>query len=116
MANVLLVDDDMMFRDVMDKFLEVDGHCVLMAEDAETAMELVAQRPSWPHVILTDMNMPGMSGKAFMKNYHDIKPEIPFIIMSSSFTKNEEGMFGSYQVSKAEPRTIVEYVNKVTSH
>ena len=115
MANVLLVDDDMRFRDLMDKFLEDDGHCVLMAEDAETAMELVSQKPSWPHVILTDMNMPGLSGQAFMKNYKDIRPEIPFIVMSASFTANEQSLFGSYRVMKSEPATIVEYVNKVTS-
>ena len=44
MTTVLVVDDEPMVRDVVCRYLERDGHCVVTAGDGESAREIVA---SW---------------------------------------------------------------------
>lgn len=57
---VLVVDDDLSMREFLSILLQRDGYAVRTAASAEAALEAVAE--SWPALVLTDLNMPGMSG------------------------------------------------------
>ncbi|MGH3486938.1 MAG: response regulator transcription factor [Actinopolymorphaceae bacterium] len=58
--RVLVVDDDVMVRDVVRRYLERSGHEVIMAGDGETALMLVDEHR--PDLVVLDLMLPGMGG------------------------------------------------------
>jgi CheY-like chemotaxis protein/HPt (histidine-containing phosphotransfer) domain-containing protein len=61
-VRVLVVDDDEMSRELLTVLLDAQGYAVDTADSGETALDRL--RSSAPDVILTDMQMPGVSGPA----------------------------------------------------
>jgi CheY-like chemotaxis protein len=59
-ASLLVVDDHELNRDELSRRLQHKGYDVMLAVDACKALELVARRDF--HLILLDVEMPGMSG------------------------------------------------------
>ncbi|TWT40593.1 Cyclic di-GMP phosphodiesterase response regulator RpfG [Phycisphaerae bacterium RAS1] len=59
-GTVLVVDDDASSRRLLRRLLERDGFEVIEANDGEQA--LAAARERAPHVIVMDVDMPGMDG------------------------------------------------------
>lgn len=57
---ILVVDDDLEFRQLMTKVMVRDGHRVITAADGPSALTLVETET--PDLVLLDMQMPGMSG------------------------------------------------------
>jgi CheY-like chemotaxis protein len=59
---LLIVDDDMVSREVMATMLTMSGYLVHTAADGEAALALLASGACVPGVILMDAQMPGLSG------------------------------------------------------
>jgi DNA-binding response OmpR family regulator len=57
---VLLVDDEPFITSIMQRKLQDRGHTVIVACDGEQALE--AARAASPHAIVTDLQMPHISG------------------------------------------------------
>jgi signal transduction histidine kinase/DNA-binding response OmpR family regulator len=60
--TILLVEDDPQVRHVAERVLARCGYTVLVAADAQEASALVAEHGRSPHLLLTDMTLPGSSG------------------------------------------------------
>ncbi|HEU5335118.1 MAG TPA: response regulator [Terriglobales bacterium] len=60
----LVVDDSMLIRHTVCRFLEERGFAVESATNPVEALEILARVE--PHVIITDMQMPRMSGSEFI--------------------------------------------------
>lgn len=60
MAKVLIVDDEPRVRELMRRQLEHSGHDLYDAEDAQSALDAMAQVPC--DVIFCDIQMPGRDG------------------------------------------------------
>lgn len=61
----LVVDDDALSRELLTLLLEAEGSRVEVAASGEEAVSRVASKSqAMPDVILTDMQMPGLSGSA----------------------------------------------------
>lgn len=58
----MIVDDDAMSRDLLSVLLEGKGYRVESAESGDSALALLSRRRTKPHVVLTDVQMPGISG------------------------------------------------------
>jgi len=58
--RVLVVDDDLSMREFLSILLRRDGYRVDAAPSGDAA--LAACEKSWPDLVLSDLNMPGMSG------------------------------------------------------
>ena len=65
--KVLALDDDRLFLEMVRAALEEEGHQVAVATSGEAALELVGQVT--PDVILLDIRMPRMNGRAFARAY-----------------------------------------------
>jgi CheY-like chemotaxis protein/HPt (histidine-containing phosphotransfer) domain-containing protein len=62
LPRLLLIDDDMVSREVMATVLTLGGYTVHTADDGEAALALLDVGESDPEVILMDTQMPGLSG------------------------------------------------------
>jgi len=79
----LVVDDSMLIRCSLCRFLEARGFTVEVAADGAEAVELLSRIQ--PDVIVTDMRMPKMSGGEFITVLKS-KPEtaeIPVLVVTS---------------------------------
>ncbi|MFP5205810.1 MAG: response regulator [Acidobacteriota bacterium] len=59
---VLLVDDDLVSREVIATILTLSGYMVHTADNGEAAVALLKARVCDPGVVLADVQMPGLSG------------------------------------------------------
>jgi DNA-binding NtrC family response regulator len=82
MTTILVVDDDPGILDLYSLVIrEGLGVEVVTAECAEVAMQLVAT--SCVNVVLSDVDMPGMSGIALAQEVKVVCPDIFIILMSA---------------------------------
>jgi len=81
--NILVVDDDAALRMTLSHILGSFGHVVRCAADGFAALSEI--RLAIPDIILSDLNMPGMSGFEFLSVVRRRFPAIRVIAMSSAF-------------------------------
>jgi CheY-like chemotaxis protein len=62
LPTVLLIDDDLVSREVMATVLTMSGYTVHTADGGAPSLKLLADRKCNPDVILMDAQMPGLSG------------------------------------------------------
>jgi len=60
LQKILVVDDEKMIRDMLEKALTREGYTVRTAESAEEALELLQEDPI--QVMFLDLKLPGMNG------------------------------------------------------
>jgi CheY-like chemotaxis protein len=80
--TVLLIDDDMVSREVMATVLTMGGYPVHTAEDAAAALALLTAGCQ-PEVILMDAQMPGLSGTALIGRLRALAHASIFVISAS---------------------------------
>jgi CheY-like chemotaxis protein len=80
--SVLLVDDDPSLRDLLSMQLEQAGFQARQAEDGIDG--LMKLRDELPKVIISDLEMPRMSGIEFISVVRRRFPSIPVIVLSGS--------------------------------
>jgi CheY-like chemotaxis protein len=79
--SLLVVDDESPVRTCLSEILSGAGYAVQIASDGFSA--LAAIREDMPDLILSDLNMPGMSGFEFLSVVRRRFPSIRVIAMSS---------------------------------
>jgi CheY-like chemotaxis protein len=82
--TVLIVDDEPLIRNSMSHILTSLGHRVRCAEDGFTALARIKE--ACPDVLLSDLNMPGMSGFELLAEVRRRCPGIYVIATSGSFS------------------------------
>ena len=79
--RILVVDDDEGIRYLIKRHLEPEGYEVHTAEDGVDALgQYVGE--SWD-LVLTDRNMPRMSGDALAEAIKRIHPHVPIILVTN---------------------------------
>jgi CheY-like chemotaxis protein len=86
-ARILIVDDDECIRTSMSLVLSEVGYHVSSAEDGFSALRKI--RRESPEILLSDLNMPGMSGFELLSVVRRRFPAILVIAMSGAFCGNE---------------------------
>ena len=86
-ATVLIVDDEESLLRAGRRMLEGLGYTVLTAAGPEEAMRVVTTYPYEIHALLTDVVMPGMSGRDLWRKVEPLRPSTKCIYMSG-FTAN----------------------------
>jgi CheY-like chemotaxis protein len=79
---VLLVDDDSLLRRLLSRHLERAGYEALHAEDGLQAIGILRNR--LPNVIISDLQMPRMTGWEFISVVRRRFPTLPVIAISGS--------------------------------
>ena len=79
MATVLIVDDDILVRDTLHAFLSLSHECHT-ADRAEQALAYLGIETY--DVVLTDLSMPGLSGREILNYIQEKHPATPVIAIS----------------------------------
>jgi DNA-binding response OmpR family regulator len=77
---ILIVDDDAAVRASLQYLLEADGHEVLPAGNSADARVLYDTRR--PHIVITDLVMPGKAGTELIAELRAAAPALRIIAMS----------------------------------
>jgi len=80
--TILLVEDADALRQLTRELLEEGGYTVLEANRPETAIQIAANHRGEIALMLTDMVMPGMDGRALAKRLSIQRPEMRVVFMS----------------------------------
>jgi two-component system response regulator AtoC len=78
---VLVVDDAEAIRTYLKNLLPLKGYDVLLAEDGETAMEML-DAGAKPDVVVLDVMMPRMDGIETLAKIKETNPDLPVIMLS----------------------------------
>jgi len=84
--TILVVDDEENIRFLYKEELTDEGYEVILAGNAEEALEKIGQQR--PDLITVDIKMPGMDGLEFLQKLKEEEKEIPVILCSA---------YGSYK-------------------
>jgi PAS domain S-box-containing protein len=84
--TVLLVEDEPAVRAVVQQVLERHGYSVLVAPDGQLALNVLAGHPGEVHLLLTDVVMPGMSGRQLAAQFSVLRPDARVLFMSGYTT------------------------------
>ncbi len=113
--NLLVVDDEALVRTCLSEMLIESGYTVRNASDGFSA--LAAIRDEIPDLILSDLNMPGMSGFEFLSVVRRRFPSIRVIAMSSGFSGTDlpNGVAADAFYEKgAHPTLLLHIVEDIT--
>jgi len=78
--KILVVDDNENIREMLEDFLNLEGHTPVLAKDGEEALKAFSEQDF--DIVITDLGMPGMSGWEVNKRIKEKKPEIPVVIIT----------------------------------
>lgn len=81
-ATILLTEDEQDVREVAREFLESGGYTVMEARDGEEALGLVQKHEGAINLLVTDMVMPGMTGRELAARLKEQRPGLRILYMS----------------------------------
>jgi PAS domain S-box-containing protein len=80
--TVLLVEDAEPLRRIARELLEASGYAVLEARDGAEAIQIGEQHQEPIHLLVTDVVMPGMSGRELGERLAALRPEMKVLYVS----------------------------------
>ncbi|MDH4128980.1 MAG: response regulator [Spirochaetota bacterium] len=80
--SILVVDDSTVIRKMVVHILENHNYNILQAEDGSKAIEILQNEKI--DFVVTDINMPQVGGFALVKKLHELKLEIPYIMITDA--------------------------------
>src|SRR5467141_2056391 len=80
--TVLVVEDAASVRMVTRQVLERYGYAVLEAPNGDTALRLAAKHHGPIHLLLTDVVMPGLSGRQLAEQLAELRPDMKVLYAS----------------------------------
>jgi DNA-binding response OmpR family regulator len=123
-TTILVVDDERTIREVLRRYLELEGYAVLEAETGTQALGIL--RDTQPDLIVLDIMLPGIDGFAItrkLRNPNDYTPlstngDVPIIFLTAR-TDETDRLHGfeiggdDYLVKPFSPRELVARVKAV---
>ena len=87
MAHILFIDDDEILQQLYSEILKEEGHSVTIASDGQQALALLNAQV---HLVITDLNMPRLSGLELLRQLRERSPGTPIIIATGQASQPEE--------------------------
>jgi len=78
--SILVVDDELLIRDLLYDFFSGQGWQISVAENGEKALDIM--RTKSIDLVLTDIKMPEMDGLALTKHVKERYPDVPVVVMT----------------------------------
>ncbi|MGB9081646.1 MAG: response regulator [Desulfuromonadaceae bacterium] len=87
-GGILLVDDELLIREMGQALLEEHGYQVFLAADGEEALEVYERERDHISLVILDVVMPVMGGKETLRRLTAAYPDIK-VLISSGFRQDE---------------------------
>jgi two-component system cell cycle sensor histidine kinase/response regulator CckA len=113
--TVLVVEDEPQVRRMAARALAEVGHRVLEAADGREAITVLSRAGQGVDLVLTDVAMPGMSGRELADRLHIARPDVRVIFMSG-YADDEivrRGLLGPDQPFIQKPFTPATLVRRI---
>lgn len=78
--SILVVDDELLIRDLLYDFFSGQGWKVSVADSAGKALDILSSREI--NVVLTDIRMPEMDGLELSSQVREEYPDMPVVLMT----------------------------------
>ncbi len=102
--TILVVEDEKSLRVLIENILCSWGYTVLSASTGQEALKIYNEHPGKIDIVMTDMIMPGMSGRELISQVRRLGKETRFVCMSGypgeAPSKNELGEEGALNLQK----------------
>lgn len=82
--RILVVDDESAVRNSLKFSLSFKGYNVILAKDGFEALSVYRNSPTDTDLVITDTQMPGMTGLQLVEKIRLEKPEQRFVVMSGN--------------------------------
>lgn len=113
--TVLVVEDAPHLRDLVSESLQLHGYKVLLAESGAEALEMCDRHDGPIDLVITDVIMPEMNGRALVEHLKRVRTEARVIFMSG-YTNDvivRHGVFNADVTFLPKPFTPAELAQKV---
>jgi hypothetical protein len=117
--TILVVDDDQVLLHLVSEILTLQGYTVLQAGSGNAALGLLADRGRKIDAVVTDVVMPGLSGREVAQRLESQWPDLPIVFMSGYLAESPDQV-GSLLVSRVaflqkpfSPEVLLERVRAV---
>lgn len=84
MSNLLIVDDEQSYRQLLSLVFESEGHTVRTATNGREALEMLQQQSA--ELIVSDVRMPDMDGIALLRAARELYQDIGVVLMTAFAT------------------------------
>lgn len=113
--TILLVEDSAGLRNLATRVLEPAGYTVLGAAGGEEALGLLERQEKPVHLLLTDVVMPGMSGRQLAERLRQTHPQMKVLYVSgyTSDTVVRHGVLEAQASFLNKPFTAAGLLRKV---
>lgn len=81
---VLIADDDATLRATLSRAFSQCGWTPLLAGDGAEAVEMARQQEV--HIVITDLQMPRLSGLSAVRRIRERQPDLPCILMTDAIS------------------------------
>lgn len=78
--SILVVDDELLIRDLLYDFFSSQGWDISVAENGQKALEIIKQKKV--DLVLSDIKMPEMDGLTLTSHLKESHPELPVVLMT----------------------------------
>jgi CheY-like chemotaxis protein len=106
LPTILLIDDDLVSREVIATVLTLDGYAVHTAEDGAGALALLAAGEVVPGLVLMDAQLPKLSGKALVKKLRAATKAQIFVVSGSEITADFRAAADGFLLKPFNPDTL----------
>jgi two-component system cell cycle sensor histidine kinase/response regulator CckA len=113
--TILVVEDDDSLRTLAQRILSASGYRALVAANGTEAIAVLDQHEGPVHLLLTDMVMPGMSGRGLALVAATKRPEMA-VLYTSGYTEDESlalGMLDGSTTFLGKPYSVAELTQRV---
>jgi len=113
--TVLLVEDEKGVRELAREYLEMSGYTVIEAENGHAALELAAMHSGPIHLLMTDVVMPGISGRELADRVGKVRPGVKVLYMSGYTDQSvvHHGILEDDAVLLQKPFTVTTLASKL---
>lgn len=115
--KILVVDDEPRMLNSTRRILTAEDYGVITAENAGTALEILAEHNKDIGVVLADCKMPGMDGVGLLKEVQRLYPDKERLLTSGNMKYNPaqlkaEGLIRDFIEKPADMDTLISCVEK----
>jgi DNA-binding NtrC family response regulator len=116
-ALVYVVDDEPMVGDVVQAILKLGGFESVLFADPKTAFKAISEADPKPTLLLTDFQMPQMTGRELIQHCKKVHPELKTILYSGNVQEETVAFYPArpdrFLRKPFTPKTLIDLVQSV---